>query len=71
MTVDELTDRMVESSEDIEETVAESRKVLKRDWKNMGSLSLLIISVSIILFIYLSIKQNYFLFFLHSFLFLK
>lgn len=39
MTVDELTDRMVESSEDIEETITESRKGFKKGIKrNIESL---------------------------------
>lgn len=33
MTVDELTDRMVESSKDIEETITESREGFKRGIK--------------------------------------
>ncbi len=40
MTVDELTDRMVESSKDIEETITESRKGFKKGIKrNLESLS--------------------------------
>jgi len=40
MTVDELTDRMVESSKDIEETIVESRKGfekgIKRNLESLG-----------------------------------